>query len=357
MAAIFMGATKDVYLVIGGSGFLGRHIVQCLLDRGDTVSAFDVVQRYHDVPFYDGDLTQYDSLLTALKKSGATCIIHTASPHARGASTGLFWKVNVKGTNTIIQAAIDAGVRKLVYTSSSGVVFNGSPVNGINETYPICDKHMDVYMETKAKAEEAVLKANGKRGLLTVALRPSGIFGPGDRQVMVGMFRLYEGNRTHVQIGDNSNRCDWTYVTNVAHAHVLAADKLGSEPSLPVAGEVFFITNDDPWFFWDFANAIWDRLDGLYPGKRQKRKPTVIPRQVGFMLAWFAEWFSWITGRPPTFTRFNMTFSCTPRWHSIEKAKKNLGYRPQVSMDEGLELLLDWWKKEHVEAPQTQTST
>jgi sterol-4alpha-carboxylate 3-dehydrogenase (decarboxylating) len=89
----------------------------------------------------------------------------------------LFHKVNVEGTKTIIAAAVECGVRKLVFTSSAGVVFNGEDIINVDERVPFPDIPMDAYNDTKAKAEKLVLEANGKGGLLTVALRPAGIFG------------------------------------------------------------------------------------------------------------------------------------------------------------------------------------
>ncbi|KAG6811628.1 hypothetical protein H0H92_006497 [Tricholoma furcatifolium] len=223
-------APKDVYLVIGGSGFVGRHIVQQLLDRGDIVSTLDIVQRYHDVPFYSADITDEDQVADALRKSGTTCIIHTASPPATINNPALFFKVNVDGTKAIIAAAVATGVRKLVYTSSAGVVFNGGDLIDVDERLEPPEVPLDAYNDSKAKAEAIVLAANGKDGLLTVAIRPAGIFGPGDRQVMAGLSSVYENNQTHFQIGDNTNLFDWTYVGNVAHAHILAADKLETPP-------------------------------------------------------------------------------------------------------------------------------
>jgi nucleoside-diphosphate-sugar epimerase len=67
--------SKDIYLVIGGSGFVGRHIVQLLLDRGDSVSVFDIVQRYHDVPFYSGDISEEGSVIQALQKVCTVCLL------------------------------------------------------------------------------------------------------------------------------------------------------------------------------------------------------------------------------------------------------------------------------------------
>jgi sterol-4alpha-carboxylate 3-dehydrogenase (decarboxylating) len=189
-----MSTKKDIYLVIGGSGFVGRHIVQALLARGDSVSVFDIVQRYHDTPFYSGDISEEGSISDALKKvyvtlssllvvkangsqSGATCIIHTASPMHGVKDDALYWRVNVDGTKAVIDAAIACGVPKLVFTSSAGVVFSGADLINIDERAPAPERALDAYNESKATAEAMVLAANGKNGLLTVALRPAGIFG------------------------------------------------------------------------------------------------------------------------------------------------------------------------------------
>ncbi|KAH8104596.1 C-3 sterol dehydrogenase [Cristinia sonorae] len=423
--------TRDSYLVIGGSGFLGRHIVEALLARGDVVSVFDIVQRYHDVPFYGGDISEEEQVASAIEKSGTTCIIHTASPAAGIQDPALYWKVNVDGTKAVIAAAQKKGVRKLVYTSSAGVVFNGADIIDVDERTPFPEKAMDAYNESKAKAEEAVLEANDEDGLLTVALRPAGIFGPGDRQVMAGLCQVYERNQTHFQIGDNTNLFDWTYVGNVAHAHLLAADKLSEtiagtldlekvkediatralpqitkttgqnrvptsearplgpylyrpddadaldakwndpnyDPSanrplrrnkfdqfadpaiayddshLSVAGQVFFITNGEPVYFWDFLRAVWKRLDEANGNTRKEKSRIVFSKPVGMVLASGAEWWGWLSGKEPAFTKFRVTFSCASRWHNIEKARRLLGYEPIVGMDEGLDKMVDWYLK------------
>ncbi|CAG8451455.1 13953_t:CDS:2, partial [Dentiscutata erythropus] len=321
---------SDNYLVIGGDGFVGRWIVEMLLKRGEkNVSVFDIAQRYFDkeVTHYVGDLSNYNDIDNAIRKSNATSVIHTASPHYGSSSNELFWKVNVDGTKNVIDSCAANGVKKLVYTSSGSVIYDGvNELVNANETTPLPEIPMDVYTETKAKGERLVLEANGTNGLLTCAIRPSGIFGPNDKQFIPPAIRVMEQGQTKFQIGDNSNLMDWTYVENVAYAHLLASDKLfdGS----PVAGEAFHITNDTPIPFWDLLRFFWAQF-GHYP-------PYIIkfPKSAGFIIASLAELASYFTGKEPGFTRQRVRFSCNNRYFNIDKAKRLLGYEPLVDLEE-----------------------
>lgn len=161
-------------------------------------------------------------------------MIHTASP-IHGQAAALYEAVNIRGTSNVIASCIANSVPKLVYTSSAGVVYNGNEdLVDVDERMDIPKEALDAYNKTKADAERLVLDANGapleseKQSLLrTCALRPAGIFGPYDRQQLAGFKSVITNGQTRFQIGDNDNLFDWTYVGNVAHAHLLAADRLG----------------------------------------------------------------------------------------------------------------------------------
>lgn len=135
--------------------------------------------------------------------------------------------VNITGTRNVIDECINTGVKKLVYTSSGGVIFNGElEVINVDERIDYPEKQLDYYNETKVAAEKMVLAANSD-SLLTCAIRPAGIFGPGDQQGIQAYHQVMKNNQTRWQMGSNDNLADFTYVGNVAHAHLLAADKLG----------------------------------------------------------------------------------------------------------------------------------
>jgi sterol-4alpha-carboxylate 3-dehydrogenase (decarboxylating) len=141
------------YLVIGGDGFLGRWIVEMLIERGESsVTVFDIIQEYHDrdVKHYKGDLSNYDDIIECIKKESITAIFHTASPPHDCKFEELFWKVNVEGTKNVIKACLNLGVKKLIYTSSSSVVYDGyNELVNTDETAPYPEKHLGTYNLTK----------------------------------------------------------------------------------------------------------------------------------------------------------------------------------------------------------------
>lgn len=137
-----------------GEGFLGSTLVKALVARypSAAVSSLDIVQRHFPEKsqwtFYSADLTSLPSLSAAFKASGATTVFHTASPWT-GSGADVCEKVNVQGTQTIVDACVQEGVRKLVFTSSAGTVYNGEDLINVDERMPFPEKALDAYNVTK----------------------------------------------------------------------------------------------------------------------------------------------------------------------------------------------------------------
>ncbi|KAJ7846938.1 3-beta hydroxysteroid dehydrogenase/isomerase family-domain-containing protein [Mycena leptocephala] len=340
---------KDIYLVLGGDVFVGRHVVERLKARGDVVFVFDTSQQYDDVPFYPGDICEPEQISKVLQKTGATCIVHTISPLSirNRDNLGIFHRVNVEGTRNVIEAAKAAGVKKLVYHSSSGVVFDGRDIIAGTESLPYAKDNLDAYTASRIGAEQLVLGANDKHGMRTVCIRPTGIFGPGDQEMIVGAYDSWKRGMTHVQMGNNKNLSDKTYVGNVALALVLASDKLG-DASLAdqVGGEVFFINNNDPRHFWSFMRSVWAGFDEIFPEHpKNQKKPFVIPRTFALLLAYVMKFLGWIKGKPEqTLTPYTVKFTTAVMYFNTEKAKRLLGYEPEVGVDDGIKKTMAWFK-------------
>jgi sterol-4alpha-carboxylate 3-dehydrogenase (decarboxylating) len=157
---------------------------------------------------------------------------------------------------------------------------------------------------------------------------------------------IYRQGRTNVQVGNNDNMFDFTYVENVAHAHLLAARALletSKFATIPldterVDGEAFIITNDSPVYFWDFCRAVWAAA-GSPLGTDHV---WTLPRDVGIVLGFLSEVFFGIIRKPPTFNRQRIIYSCMTRYYDISKAKRRLGYKPLVSLPEGVRRSVAW---------------
>lgn len=339
----------DSVLLIGGCGFLGLHMIEQFwnIQPRPDIHVFDIRQLPpisstfytfdpSKITVHVGDITSENDIAEALRVSKAKVIVHSVSP-VHGLGKDIYHKVNVLGTlNIIEQAKNDPNVKALVYTSSAGVVFNGDDLCNADETMPIPKVAMDAYNETKAIAEAHVLKA-ATDNFYTIALRPAGIFGPGDRQMIPNIRAIAFRGQHKFQLGNNLNLFDFTYVGNVAYSHALATQQLFLPDVRPsINGQAFFITNDSPIYFWSMARAVW-KADGFVDDAK-----FVIPRDLGIAIGYISEAVSKLTGKEPGLTPFRVRTTCADKYYNISKAKELLHYAPPTGLEQGIALTLKW---------------
>ena len=345
-------------VVVGGNGNLGFHIINQIVSSWtfDKVISVDLRcsrNRNSQASYHECDITDNAKLSKLFEDIKPSVVIHTASPLANDPKTpfSLFKKVNVDGTQSVVEACQKSDVKALVYTSSASVCCNNvNDILNADERWPVWryPEQTEYYSETKAAAEEIVVNANrnAPHKLVTCSLRPAGIFGEGDAQVTPGLLKVLRDGKSHWQIGENDNIFDFTYVGNVAHAHLLAARLLlvtAAATTSPldhekVDGECFFITNDSPVYFWDFARAVW-RAAGSEKGKSGV---WTMSKSTGVTLGSLSEVFSKLTGKAPAFTGLRARLSCVSRYYNITKAKELLGYEPLWTLQEGVERSVRW---------------
>ncbi len=322
-------------LVTGGGGFLGRAIVQKSLAKGDEVISF-ARNHYPDlaamgVKQIEGDLQDTAALDRACKRIDV--VFHTAAKAGVWGAWQVYYGPNVVGTRHVIAACRKHNVKRLIYTSSPSVVFDGYDQEGVDETTPYAKEFHAHYPATKAIAEKMVREAAAS-GLATITLRPHLIWGPHDTHLTPRI--LARAHRLR-RIGNGLNRVDTIYIDNAAQAHILAEEQLAKQPHL--SGRVYFISQDDPIPVWEMVNAILAAA-GKPPIKGRISTKTAL--RVG---AFFETLYRklGITKEPPL-TRFVALELATAHWFDISAAKKELGYRPLVSTAEGLGKLSHWLK-------------
>lgn len=319
-------------LVTGGGGFLGKAIALQLLARGDAVRTFsrgDYPElRQMGAEHFQGDIADGKGVASAAH--GCDIVFHVAAKAGLGGRYGDYYQANVVGTENVLAACRQNGIGKLVYTSSLSVVFNGKDMEDVDESVPYADHFEAHYPQTKAIAEKMVLDANVNT-MATVALRPHLIWGPGDNHLIPRILARAKAGRLR-RIGTANKIIDTIYIDNAAEAHLLAADRL--HPGSPIAGKVYFITQGEPIPLWDLINRILAAAD-LPPVEKS------IPFPVAYSAGWLLEKLFRVL-RPnaePPMTRFLARELTTAHWFNIEAAKRDLGFQPPVSLDEGLHRL------------------
>jgi nucleoside-diphosphate-sugar epimerase len=325
--------SSDQVLVTGGGGFLGGAIVRQLVERGDRVISFS--RRFYPelaamgVEQIQGDIGDATAVEQACRE--VDLVFHVAAKPGVWGDYLAYYRTNVIGTQNVIAACKKHNISRLVYTSSPSVVFDGIDMEGVDESVPYPKKFHAHYPKTKAMAEQAVI-AVGDEGLKTIILRPHLIWGPQDNHLVP---RIIERANCLVKVGNGRNLVDTIYIDNAADAHIQAADILEQNHNL--SGRVYFISQDDPVPLWEMVNNILKRA-GLASVQRSISRNTAW--MIGAVLEIFYKMFK-ISGEP-RMTRFLADELSTAHWFDISAAKKDLGYVPKISIEEGLSRLERW---------------
>lgn len=325
-------------LVTGGGGFLGRRIVELLVERGDDVT-FLARGRYPEVEALGARGLQVDlcdAAAVAAAVHGQDAIVHVAAKAGFYGPVEEYRRINVDGTRNLLDAAEQHDVRKLVYTSTPSVVGYAHDHENAGQDTPYAEEHWSPYPATKADAEQMVLAANSEH-IATVALRPHLIFGPRDNNLMPRVVQRAKTGKLPI-IGDGQNVVDMTYVDNAAWAHLDALDAL-VDHTAPHAGKAYFISNDEPVELWPWLNGFFADL-GVPPAKRR------VSLKLASMLGNAME-FAWNTlplKGEPRMTKFLAAGLAQSHWYDMGPAKRDFGYHARVSMEDGKAATVKWFQ-------------
>ena len=315
--------------VTGGSGFLGRHLLDTLTRHGWQVRALArsetaaAAVRRPGVSIVHGDLTDSRTLVESM--AGCDLIVHAAALTAAWAPARAYEQVNVEGTRRVLEAARSAGVPRLVHISTEAVLADGHPLVRVSEAAPRPARPVGEYARTKGLAEDLVLAADSPT-LTTVAVRPRLVWGPGDTTILPEIVKAARANR-YAWIDQGRYLTSTCHVVNACEGIRLAGER-------GRGGQVYFLTDGPPVLFREFLTALAATAGVRLPDRS-------VPRWLLSGVARVAE-RAWRTlplpGEPPV-TRTFVALSGQEMTVDDTRAREELGYAPVLTRDEGLSQL------------------
>jgi len=312
--------------VTGGSGFVGRNLIQTLIARGDTVRALArsekaaATERDLGAEPIMGDLDDLDAMHEGM--IGCDVVFHAAAHVYLWGDPKEFHHINVDGTRNVISAAKAAGVPRFVHVSTEAVLVGGPPLVDVDESRPLPEKPIGLYSITKGLAEKAVIEANCPE-LATMAIRPPLIWGKGDTSVLPQIVQGVKDGR-FMWFNGGHYRHTTTHVANVCEGLILAAEK-------GKGGEVYFVTDGPPKVFRWFITEVL-KTQGVDVGTKS------IPFGLAKAIAVLCE-FVWtvlpLKGEPLLSRPILYVIGCEISVND-EKARRDLGYEGKMSIEQGL---------------------
>ena len=326
-------------LITGATGLLGGHLLAALKQRDEQIRALVLPIEPAEqlitqgIEVVRGDVTDPGTLAPAVKD--IDILIHLAGMMGVDRPLSDYRLVNVTGSENLYRAAQAAGVRRFVHTSSHTVYGLGYGVFLTEKDALRPDP--DPYSLTKAEGDRLIRRLMLTSSMQTVILRPGTFFGPGDR-LHFGRIAQRMKNGKGVIIGRGDNALPFCYVTDIVQGFLLAA----YHEKAP--GNVYNITNDRPLTQQDLFNAVADDVHG----QRPTRHLPYMPMYYGSMVA---EKIAKITHTRPLVTRLGVMMFGTDNRHSIEKARRELGFEPEVGLREGIRLAAEWFNASGMQQP------
>ncbi|MFO0554711.1 MAG: NAD-dependent epimerase/dehydratase family protein [Polyangiaceae bacterium] len=310
--------------VTGGSGFVGGHFIQVARAAGHEVHAMarssESARRVRAFGATPVDCSLDD--VGPAHLAGVDAVVHAAAHVAEWGTRDEFWAGNVTGTTRMLEAARAAGVRRFVHVGTEAAVFSGSDLVDIDEAHPYPARHRYLYSETKADAERRVLAA-ASASFETLSIRPRLVWGPRDATVLPVIVRMAREGR-FAWIGGGAKKTSATHVRNLAHALVLALDHGRS-------GQAYFVADSEVQTIRELMTAL-ARTQGVELPSRS------LPTSVARGLARVVEGAYRLARKKstPPLTRFAIDMMSSEITVNTKKAARELGYRPVVSLEEGL---------------------
>ena len=321
-------------LVTGATGFLGKYVVEELVEHGYKVRAFGRNSNIgrslenSSISFFQGDLTKADDVLEACK--GMDLVVHAGALSTVWGPWEDFYQANVLGTKNVLEACRQTDIQRLVYVSSPSVYAAPKDQLAIKESDAPEENNLNNYIRSKL-ASERLFK--DYPDVPSIILRPRGLFGIGDTSILPRVINLSQKIGIPL-IGDGRQLMDMTCVENVALAIRLAIEAPEAK------GEVYNITNGEPRAFRDLLE---ESLTGLgYPIKYRKI-PASLLAGIASSLEFLYKFLN-LKGEPPL-TRYTYYLLRYSQTLDISKAERELGYRPKISISEGIEQYVQDYRK------------
>ncbi|MGM0365714.1 MAG: NAD-dependent epimerase/dehydratase family protein [Actinomycetota bacterium] len=321
---------KEKVLVTGGGGFIGSHLVEHLLSKGYIVRTVDIHTENlrHIWDNENLEVVQADYLKEGLMPElvkGMGIVFHVASAHLSIAVTDEYYrKNNLEATRMLVEECRQKGVGKFIYISTVGVMKDMGR-KAANEDSPL--KPGTIYEKTKLMAEQYVKEYHQKTGYPIVVVRPSFVYGPRCPRTMK-LFRQINKGRFFM-VGNGSTYRQSAYVSDIAEGIWLASQKDKA------VGQLYILSGDQ-------KITVRDLVEGISELTKQKPLPFSIPPFIMYPMSVLVEFMFKIIKKEPPFSRRSLLFFVNNYLYDISKAKNDLGYKPRVSLKQGLKQTYEW---------------